>query len=272
MGKSVVMAGGVLLLLLSLDSCFVGAKAGVASSSPGIEGIQWYLIEVGGAPVSNSAGVQRPFLKLDAARKEAAGFSGCNNFFGKYTLSGAALKFGPLGSTRMACPDIQMNLETEFFKALDKTRAWRTDGEELLLLHESGILARLTAQDVATSTPTLTGTVWEWVGTVYNDDRHVGVTDPRKYTVQFRGDETLHVKADCNQKGGTYSTSAEDRRLSIEITHSTMAACPEGSLEEVFVRGLTAAAGYFIENGNLNLDLKYDSGTMRFSRQKEQNR
>ena len=187
MGKRVMLAGGVLLLLLSLDSCFVGERAGVASSSPGIEGLQWYLIEVGGAPVSNSAGAQRPFLK-----------------------------------------------------------------------------------NVATGTPTLTGTVWEWVGTVYNDDRHVAVADPRKYTVQFQGDETLHVKADCNQKGGSYSTSAEDRRLSIEITHSTMAACPEGSLENAFVRGLSAAASYFIKDGDLYLDLKYDSGTMRFHKQKEQ--
>ena len=45
-----------------------------------------------------------------------------------------------------------------------------------------------------------------------------------------------------------------------------MAACPEGSLEEEFVRGLSAATIYFIQEGDLYLDLKYDSGTMRFSK------
>jgi hypothetical protein len=45
-----------------------------------------------------------------------------------------------------------------------------------------------------------------------------------------------------------------------------MAACPEGSLEDEFVRGLTAAAIYFIKDGDLYIDLKYDSGTMRFSK------
>jgi hypothetical protein len=46
-----------------------------------------------------------------------------------------------------------------------------------------------------------------------------------------------------------------------------MAACPEGSLEDEFVRGLSAAAIYFIKDGDLYIDLKYDTGTMRFSKQ-----
>ena len=114
----------------------------------------------------------------------------------------------------------------------------------------------------------VTGTVWQWVQTLYNDDRKAAPADPRNYTVQFRKNGTLNVKADCNQKGGAYTYSQEEKRLAIEITHSTMAACPEGSLEDEFVRGLSAAAIYFIKDGDLYIDLKYDSGTMRFSKQK----
>ena len=113
----------------------------------------------------------------------------------------------------------------------------------------------------------ITGSVWQWVQTRYNDDRKAAPADPKNYTVQFREDGTLNVKADCNQKGGTYAASMEERRLSIEITHSTMAACPERSLEDEFVRGLTAAAIFFIKDGDLYIDMKYDSGTMRFSKQ-----
>jgi len=61
----------------------------------------------------------------------------------------------------------------------------------------------------------------------------------------------------------------EEKRLSIEITQSTMASCPEGSLEDEFIHGLTAAATYFIKDGDLYIDLIYDTGTMRFSKQKE---
>jgi hypothetical protein len=47
-----------------------------------------------------------------------------------------------------------------------------------------------------------------------------------------------------------------------------MAMCPEGSLEERFVRDLAGAAGWFLKDGDLYVDLKYDTGTMRFARQK----
>jgi len=113
------------------------------------------------------------------------------------------------------------------------------------------------------------GTVWQWKQTLYNDDRKAVPADPHNYTVQFRVDGTLTVKADCNLHGGTYSASAEDKTLTIEITHSTMAACPDGSLQEEFVRSLSAAAIYFIRDGDLFIDLKYDSGTIRFSKLNE---
>lgn len=103
--------------------------------------------------------------------------------------------------------------------------------------------------------------------TLHSDDRKVVPENPANYTVQFKNDGTVSVKAGCNQKGGTYSVSAGEKTISIEITHSTMAFCPEGSLEDEFVKGLSAAAIYFIKDGDLYIDLKYDSGTIRFSEQ-----
>lgn len=110
----------------------------------------------------------------------------------------------------------------------------------------------------------ITGTSWRWVQTLYSDDRKAAPADLEKYTVQFREDGTLQVKADCNRKGGTYSS--DGKLLSIEITHSTTAACPEGSLEDEFVRALSAAAIHFLKDGDLYIDLKYDTGTMMLSR------
>jgi len=49
-----------------------------------------------------------------------------------------------------------------------------------------------------------------------------------------------------------------------------MAACPEGSLEDEFVRELSGAAIYFMKDGDLFINLKYDSGTMGFSKQKKE--
>jgi len=236
------------------------AEGEVATPTPaGIEGTEWLLVEVTGIPVSLQADKQKPFLRFDAEKKQATGFAGCNNFFGNYQINGTSLKFQPIGSTRMACPDLEMSLETEFFTALDKTRTWEIRNNMLIFLADHQVLARFRRMNVSE----ITGTIWEWVQTQYNDDRKVVPAEQAKYTVQFRQDGTLSVKADCNQKGGSYSV--KENRLSINITHSTMAVCPEGSLDDEFVRDLSAAAIYFLQNGDLYIDLKYDTGTMQFS-------
>jgi heat shock protein HslJ len=263
MGKRVVVFAGAMLLAAFLVF-FNETEAGVTmAAAAGIEDTEWLLVEVSGSPVAPLAGGRRRFLKFDAVKKQVTGFAGCNNFFGSYERDGSSLKFGPVGSKRMSCPDLQLSLEAEFLKALKKTRAWDIRENVLLLLDDSEVLARFTEENIQG----VTGTAWQWMQTLYNDDRKVVPADPKNYTVQFQEDGTLNLKADCNQKGGTYSEA--QKRLFIEIIHSTMAVCPEGSLEDEFVRGLSAAAIYFIKDGDLYIDLKYDTGTMRFSQQKE---
>lgn len=266
MKNNIFLIGWAIVLsvfLVAFNELEAGTTPPVAES---IEGIQWQLAELSGVAVSPSAGgVQRPFVTFDAARKQVTGFAGCNNFFGSYERDGTSLKFGPIGSTRMSCPDLQMSLETEFFMALEKTRAWRLK-DDVLQLHDSEVLARFSKERI----DGVTGPIWQWMPTLYSDDRKVVPPDSNNFTVQFREDGTLTVKADCNQKGGTYSVTDGENRISIEITHSTMAVCPEGSLEDEFVRGLSAASIYFLKDGDLYIDLQFDSGTMRFSKKEEQ--
>jgi heat shock protein HslJ len=121
----------------------------------------------------------------------------------------------------------------------------------------------ISAEGAKTEDPQITGPVWQWVQTLYNDGSKAVPVDPQNYTVQFREDRTFNVKADCNLKGGTYST--DGKRITIQITHSTMAACPEDSMEDEFVRNLRAGAIFFFMDHDLYLDLKYDTGTMKFS-------
>jgi len=263
--KKMIVFGWALLFLSLLVSCMKSDRDNIGPAAIGIEDIEWQLLEVSGNPVSSLAGDSRPFLKFDAEKKQATGFAGCNNFFGGYELDGSSLKFGPVSATRMFCPDLQMSLETEVLKALDMTSAWKIMDGDLLFLNDSGVLARLTQKKMQM----VVGPVWQWTQTQYNDGRKVVPAKPENYTLQLQEGGTLNAKADCNQKGGVYSVSPGERTISIEISHSTMAFCPEGSLEDEFVRGLSASAIYFIIEGELYIDLKYDSGTMRFSKQLE---
>ena len=263
MKRRILVIAWPLFLGMLLFSCVKHETNGPVTEAAGIEGVQWYLTEVAGSPISAKANDKQPHIMLDPVEKSATGFSGCNNFFGSYELDGSSLKFGPVGATRMACPDIETGLETEVFKGLDQTRTWKIQDGKLIFLDDSDVLARFTKEKMQG----LSGPGWQWVQTLYSDDRKVVPSDPKNYTVQFRDDGTLNVKADCNQKGGAYSVSPTERTVSIEITPSTMAYCPEESLEEEFIRGLTAGAIYFIKDGDLYIDLKFDSGTMRFSKQ-----
>lgn len=110
----------------------------------------------------------------------------------------------------------------------------------------------------------LVGPVWQWVQTLYNNDTKAMPSRPENYTLQFGTDGTVNVRADCNRKGGTYSL--KDKQIGIEITRSTMAACPDDSLENQFVRDLTGSAVWFMKDGDLYIDIKYDTGTMRLKK------
>ena len=46
------------------------------------------------------------------------GHGGCNSFYGDYLLDNGQLKIGPLGATRMACPEPVMSYEITFLEAL----------------------------------------------------------------------------------------------------------------------------------------------------------
>lgn len=81
-------------------------------------GKKWKLVEMNGRPVANTAGEPDYFIQLDNKENRIYGFAGCNNFFGNYELNeGLRVKFSQIGSTMMACPD--MNTEKELFQILE---------------------------------------------------------------------------------------------------------------------------------------------------------
>jgi heat shock protein HslJ len=110
----------------------------------------------------------------------------------------------------------------------------------------------------------LIGTVWKWQQSLYNNDTRAVPPDPENYTLKLLPDGKVSIRADCNVGGGTYRLDGS--RISIEIIHTTMAACPPKSLEQKYIRDLNAAAIYFLEADILYIDLKYDTGTMRFTK------
>lgn len=146
--------------LLLLAACTPGPRAGSgdsASQPPGdtttpppqastgtapLEGTTWRLVQVGGQPVPVEAdSARRPSMRLLADGRKVQGSAGCNRMMGSYTRDDDALKFGPLMTTRMACP--AMETEQAFLKALAATTRYEISGAGLTLYGSDGALARL---------------------------------------------------------------------------------------------------------------------------------
>ena len=140
------VVGSVLCMAMLLVSCMKQATPPPGAGAGGIEGLQWFLTAVGGSTVSPMAEDRQPHILLDPAENQVRGFAGCNNFFGSYELDGSSLTFGPIGATRMACPDLETGLETSVFEALGNTRKWKKADGALLLLNGDAVLARFTQE------------------------------------------------------------------------------------------------------------------------------
>jgi heat shock protein HslJ len=133
----------VSIVAIALIFAWEGAGRGEPLDSDNLTGVEWRVSELSGHAVASSVDRQQPFIIFDAAKTQAGGYAGCNRFFGGYELNGKALKFGPIGATRRACPDLEEAVETEFFKVLDATSRWRIVDGTLELLNGDLVLARL---------------------------------------------------------------------------------------------------------------------------------
>lgn len=104
---------------------------------------KWRLTEVRGKSIPGMAKI--PFLQLNASF-QADGFSGCNRFFGTYSLGdNHRITFSDIRMTQMAC--IQENtVEADFMVALSSADGYVLRNDTLLLIKaRMAPLARLVA-------------------------------------------------------------------------------------------------------------------------------
>ena len=105
--------------------------------------VRWTLTHLEGAPVSSPRGGREPNLQF-AGDGRVTGFTTCNNFFGRYDAPGRGqLRFGELGSTRMACVDPNLGRqEQRFMSVLQRVDRFAVEGETLRLLEGDREVAR----------------------------------------------------------------------------------------------------------------------------------
>ena len=133
----------LLVAALSLAGLATSCSAPMRDDRPvltwSLTGTVWKLTSLNGNPVGAN---KLPSLTLDAATGKVTGMAGVNRFNGTFKQEGAALTFSPLITTRMAGPEAEMKIESEFLAALSHVTAWKADGLILILLAGETEVAR----------------------------------------------------------------------------------------------------------------------------------
>ncbi len=239
-----------------------------------LTGVTWEWVEsvtmLGATAVADPTRYQITFNADSTANIKAD----CNSVLASYTTDesgGMTLTLG--ASTLVACPpDSQVD---QFLAELGVVGAYAFDNGDLLLRNVAadGGVTRLRAagtgeqpdesgQGGATSEG-LTGMTWQ-LNLIEKRDGNITINDPSRYTITFNDDGTANFQADCNVGGVSYTLS-EGNLLTITPGPITMAFCGAGSLDQIFLGGLSNAMGYRLEGGNLLIDMLYESGSLVFS-------
>ncbi len=108
----------------------ISAKATGTLSLKIMEGTEWVLSGFNW----NAPAPTEPEVTLTFKDGQAAGEGGCNRYFGGVEeTSPGEISFGPLGATRMMCPDKAMALESRYHKALEGVTGYSFVAEQLAL-------------------------------------------------------------------------------------------------------------------------------------------
>jgi heat shock protein HslJ len=123
--------------LLALVALFAAQCSKSAFSLP--FGKELKVTELLGPAVPATAGIG---FKFDQAAQKIMGNGGCNKFSAPFTLDGTNLSFGNAMSTKMACPNLE--LESKFMSALSQVKSIKKVGSNFQLRDGAGkVLAAL---------------------------------------------------------------------------------------------------------------------------------
>ncbi len=252
-----VIAGAAASLLLAMSVGSVALAAGGGTGGT-LEGPTWVLNSYAVAGVMTDVPTT---VYADAVFTAATvnGSGGCNVFNGSYTASGAALTFGPLATTMMACPAPQSTVESAYLAALAKSATYTATAAALTIYDATG--AEILAYDAASPTA-ITGHTWHVTG--YNNGKQAVVsviadTDP---TAVFGTDGQVTGNATCNSYFGPYTTTGST--IKIGPLGSTLMACPTTAQQEQETQYLAALqAATTFEVRGLNLEMRDASGAIQ---------
>lgn len=235
-----------------LGSC--GSSRKVISSAS-LQG-EWRIVEVDGQPILAANAQNAPFIGFSLADGRVYGNSGCNRMMGTFTVNASrpgTLSFGPIGGTRMACPD--MTVEQRILAALQNVTSFKDvsasrDGRGLsriALYNAQGTpILLLQREQKAQPISSLASLAGDWTITAING-KAVGASQ----TVPFIGfnlaEMRVYGNAGCNGfNGNLKQESGKPFSLDFSPVVATMMACKDMTVERQVLDAVNSVRSFKI--------------------------
>jgi len=189
-----------------------------------LEGTSWELTALDGQPPLAGTTITATF-----AEGQIFGSSGCNSYFGSYTLDGESLRVGTVGSTMMACLEGGvMDQEIAYLSILQAVTGVRLTEGRLEMATADG---RTLVFGPPAPPPVVTLEETQWLlTTLIEGETAISPVSGTTITLQFVGGN-VGGSAGCNSYGGPYSLEGDTLTLGPLVR--TEMFCPgEGLMEQ----------------------------------------
>ncbi len=257
--KIAVVWAMLVLVALGAAACSLITEEPAPTELPraeaaGLENRPWRLVSYANAQSETVTAEEEPAV-VTFEDGGVGGTSGCNSFFGSYTLDGARIAIEQIGSTLMACPEPLMQQEQDLLAALSAAAGYAIEGETLQLFDAAGnVVATFAPQAEAAAEFSLTGVAWS--AQAFGDGEVVSsLIAGTQITALFTEQGILSGNAGCNNYNAAYTV--DGNALHIGPAASTRIRCnaPEGIMqqEQEYLSTLETVAAYRIDGATLEL-------------------
>jgi len=268
--RHALLATAAIALLAALSACASNNTPAAGSSSSGSSGSATNATGASSASSSGSASsgtgsasdlegktlvakevtgkytiVPGSTISITFQNGSLAARAGCNNLFGKYTVSGDVLTAPQLAGTMMACDEALMKQDAWLSAFLASSPTWTYSGGTLTLTNGTDTIA---LTEAATGAAALEDTGWKLDGLLSQSGSTATAIDPTVVGWLRFADGQVLVNASCNTGSG--SAEISDSTITFGPIAMTMRACvgPSETVEQAMTAVLQGTTTYTLKD------------------------
>lgn len=220
-----------------------------------IENTKWIISTLEGQDMTDYQNTDQIIhFTLNSENNRVSGFSGCNTFMGTYKLEdGNRISFSQMGSTRMACPESEIN-EVQILSIFENADNFTiSDGELALNKAKRAPLAVFKKGEM--NHPPVVEKYWK-LKTLEGKDVKMADNQEREIFFTLKSqDNRVTGFTGCNSISGEY-TLEKGNRIRFRQMATTMKMCPDVNVNESeFLKIFELADNYTINDDELRLNV-----------------